>query len=88
MISGNSKGVNNRHAQFGSITSLGKGCNGHCTLWLYHRKCMVKILIGHKYWIFEGKDFEIFLAGQAVLQMSQKISSQISRSCVIASMRY
>ena len=28
---GNSKGVNNRHVQFGSITSSGKGCNGHCT---------------------------------------------------------
>ena len=31
----------------------------------------------------EQKDFEIFLADQAVLQMSQ-----ISRSCVIASMSY
>ena len=31
MIIGNSKGVNNRHVRFGSITSLGKGCNGHCT---------------------------------------------------------
>ena len=32
---------------------------------------------------FEQNDFEIFLAGQAVLQMCQ-----ISRSCVIASMSY
>ena len=30
MISGNSKGVNNRHVQFGSITRSGKGYNGHC----------------------------------------------------------
>ena len=30
MIIGNSKGVNNTHVRFGSITSLGKGCNGHC----------------------------------------------------------
>ena len=30
MIIGNSKGVNNRHVRFGSITSSGKGCNGHC----------------------------------------------------------
>ena len=30
MIIGNSKGVNNRHVWFGSITSSGKGCNGHC----------------------------------------------------------
>ena len=32
---------------------------------------------------FEQKDFELFLAGQTVLQMSQ-----ISRSCVVASMSY
>ena len=31
MINGDSKGVNNRHIQFGSITSLGKSCNGYCT---------------------------------------------------------
>ena len=31
MKSGDSKGVNNRHIWFGSITSLGKGCNGHIT---------------------------------------------------------
>ena len=34
-------------------------------LWSPHRKCMVKILIGRKQ-TFERKDFEIFLAGQAV----------------------
>ena len=28
MIIGNSKGVNNRHVWFGSITSLGKSCKG------------------------------------------------------------
>ena len=46
---------------------------------------MVKILIGQKYCVryLTQKDYEIFLAGQAVLQMSQ-----ISRSCVIASMSY
>ena len=40
---------------------------------------MVKILIGCKYYVrhLNKKDFEIFLAGQAALQMSQ-----ISRSCV------
>ena len=53
-------------------------------IWLSHRKCIVKILIGRKYCqTFEQEDFEIFLAGQAILQMSQ-----ISRSCVIASMIY
>ena len=31
MIIGNSKGVNNKHVRFGSITNSGKGCNGHCT---------------------------------------------------------
>ena len=31
MIIGNSKGVNNRQVRFGSITSSGKGSNGHCT---------------------------------------------------------
>ena len=59
MISGDSKGVN---VWFGSITSLGKGYNGHCTLWLPHRKCMVKTLISHKILIlcqiFEQKDFK------------------------------
>ena len=31
MIIGNSKGVNDRHVRFGSITSSEKGYNGHCT---------------------------------------------------------
>ena len=48
-ISDNSKSVNRRHVRFGSITSLGKGCNGHCAFMASHRKCMVKILIGCKY---------------------------------------
>ena len=51
MIIGNSKGVNNRHVRFGSITSSGKGCNGHCTYMASHRKCTMKILIGHKYYV-------------------------------------
>ena len=51
MISGNSKGVNNRHIQFGSITSLGKGCNGHCNYMASHKNCIVKVLIGHKYYV-------------------------------------
>ena len=34
-------------------------------LWIPHRKCTVKILIGHKQ-TFERKDLEIYLAGQAV----------------------
>ena len=70
MIIGNSKGVNNRHLWFSSITSLGKGCNGHYTY-------MASPLEMYFH------DFETFLAGQAVLQMSQ-----ISRLCVIASMSY
>ena len=40
MISGVSKGVNSIYVWF---TSSGKGCNRS------HWKCMVKILIGHKY---------------------------------------
>ena len=31
MIIGSSKGVNNRHMWFGSITSSGKDSNGRCT---------------------------------------------------------
>ena len=31
MIIDNSKGVNNRHVWFGSISISGKSCNGHCT---------------------------------------------------------
>ena len=85
MIIGNSKGVKNRHVWFGSITSLGKGRNGHCTYMASHRKCIVKNLIGRKYYVkhLNKKIFEIFLAGQALLQMSQ-----ISRSYLIASMSY
>ena len=54
-------------------------------IWLPYMKCIVKILIGHKHYVkhLNKKDFEIFLAGQAELQMSQ-----ISRSCVITSMSY
>ena len=51
-------------------------------IWLPHRKCIVNILIGHKYYVRHLNN-EIFLAGQAVLQMSQ-----ISRSSVIAFMSY
>ena len=48
-------------------------------IWLPHRKSIVKILIGHKYYVklFEQKDFEIFLAGQAVLQMSPKFQDYV-----------
>ena len=73
MISGNSKGVNNRYVRFGSITSSGKDCNGHCTYMAspYGMYCesfdWPEILCQ----TFEQKDFEIILAGQAVLQMSQ-----------------
>ena len=44
---------------------------------------MVKILIGRNCYVrlLNEKNFEIFLVGQAVLQVCQ-----ISRSCVIASM--
>ena len=51
-------------------------------IWLPHRKCIVKTLIGRKYYV-KHLNNKIFLADQAVLQMSQ-----ISRSCVIASMSY
>ena len=71
MINGDSKGVNNRHVQFGSI--IRSGCNGHCTFmapplemygenfdWLYILRQT-----------FERQDFEKKnLVGQAVLQMS------------------
>ena len=51
MINGDSKVVNNRHVQFGSITSFGKHCNRHYIFMASHRKCMVKILIGRKYYV-------------------------------------
>ena len=70
MIIGNSKGVNNRHVWFGSITSSGKGCNGHCTYMASNRKYILEILIGRKYYV-KHLNNEIFLADQAVLQMSQ-----------------
>ena len=44
MIIGNRKGVNNRDIRLGSITSSGKGSNGHCTYMASHRKCIVKYL--------------------------------------------
>jgi len=57
----------------------------HAFLRLSHRKCMGKSLIGCKCCVkyLNKKDFEIFLVGQGVLQVSQ-----ISRSCVIVSMSY
>ena len=81
MIIGNSKGVNNRHIRF---EFWDRAVVDIVFIWLSLRKCIVKILIGHKYYVkhLNNQDFEIFLVGQAVLQMSQ-----ISRSCVIASMR-
>ena len=53
-------------------------------VWLPHRKSIVKNLIVHKYYVRHlNKNFETFLVGQAVLQMSQ-----ISRLCIITSMSY
>ena len=43
MIIGTSKDVNNRHVRFGSITSLGKGCNGHYTYMASTQKMYCKI---------------------------------------------
>ena len=82
MINGDIKGVNNRHVQFGSITSSGKGYNRHCILWLPHRKCVVKILIDGKYYVRHLNE-KILIAGRAVLQVCQ-----ISRLCAIAFMGY
>ena len=50
-------------------------------LWLVHRKCMVKTLIGCKYCVsyLNEKNLEMCLASSAVLQLSQ-----ILRSCVNA----
>ena len=85
MISGDRKGVNNRHVQFGSITNSGKGYNGHCTFMVSPQEMHGENFDWQKVLCqtFERKDFETFLAGQAVLQMRQ-----ISRSRVIASMNY
>ena len=46
--------------------------SGHI-LWLPHRTCIKKFLIGHGYLCqsFEQKDFRILLVNQAVLQMSE-----------------
>ena len=66
-----SKSVINTQLWFDSITSLRekKLLMDSVLLWLHHRKCLVDILIHYKYCIkrFEQKDFEIFLAGQVVL---------------------
>ena len=51
MINGDSKGVNNRHVWFGSITIRENTEMNTVFLWLPHRKCMVKILIDHKYYV-------------------------------------
>ena len=63
------------------LANSGKGCNGHCAYMAspqetYCEQFDWSYILSQT---FEQKDFEIFLAGQAVLQMSQ-----ISRSCVIA----
>ena len=51
MIIGNSKGVNNRHIQFGSIQVQEWAVMDNVLIWLPHRKCIVKILIGRKYYV-------------------------------------
>ena len=48
--------------------TFGKGCNEYCILNFYWPSILHQA--------FERKDFEIFLAGQAVLQ-----TSQVSRLC-------
>ena len=73
MISGDSKGVNNRHAWFGSIGSSEKGCNEHCTFMVFPLEMYGKNLIGHKYY---------------ARRLNEKILKQILRLCVIASMSY
>ena len=66
MIIGDSKGVNNRHVYFGSIK---RAVMDLTLLWLPLRKCMVNSLIGYKYYVRHLK--KRFLAGQAILQISQ-----------------
>ena len=52
MIIGNSKGVNNRHVRFGSITSSERAVMDTVLIWLPHRKCTYcEILIGHEYYV-------------------------------------
>ena len=46
MISGNSKGVNNRHIQFGSITSLERAVMDTVLTWLPIGNVLLKL--GHK----------------------------------------
>ena len=80
MISGNSKGVKKDMYGLAPLQVQERAVIDTVLIWLPRRTCIVKILISRKYLCqtFERKDFEIFLVGQAVLQMSQ-----ISRSCVI-----
>ena len=54
MNKGDNNGVGNRLVWFGSMTSLGKGCNRHYILWLPHRKCIVKIYTDCKFNIVPG----------------------------------
>ena len=51
MIIANSKGVNNGHVRFGSITSLGKAVMDVVLIFLPLRKCIVNFLIGRKYYV-------------------------------------
>ena len=72
MINGDSEGVTTDMYSLTPLKVQEKAVIDIVFLWLPHRKCMVKILIGCKYCqTFEQKDFEIFLVGQAVLQVRQ-----------------
>ena len=61
MIIGNGKGVNNIMYGLASLQVRQRAVMDAVLIWLPHRKCIVKILIGCQ--TFKQKDFEIFLVG-------------------------
>ena len=50
MIIGNNKGVNNRHIQ-SPLQVRERAVMDTVLIWLPHRKCIVNILIGRKYYV-------------------------------------
>ena len=51
MIIGNSKDVNNRHVRLAPLQAWERAVMDAVLIWLPHRKCIVIILIGRKYYV-------------------------------------
>ena len=66
MIIGNSKGVNNRQYGLTPLQVWERAVMDSVFIWLPHRKCIVKTLIGCKYYVREGTKRNIFSGSSSI----------------------